>query len=166
MKKLYIFVWLIVLKNVYGQDVHFSQYTEAPLYLNPALATVSYDTRAIAYYRSQWSSIGKSYLTYGISVEQAINHLKLKANHFGIALNIFYDNAGNGLIKNLMPYLGMNYVIKVSNDSKISMGLQFGTSIKTINGSNFTWDNNLTDTNMTLIDPVKMYLLQVSPDLT
>ena len=141
MKKLYIFVWLIVLKNVYGQDVHFSQYTEAPLYLNPALATISYDTRAIAYYRSQWSSIGKSYLTYGISVEQAINHLKLKANHFGIALNIFYDNAGNGLIKNLMPYLGMNYVIKVSNDSKISMGLQFGTSIKTINGSNFTWDN-------------------------
>lgn len=142
MKKNYLLILFTIAKySVFSQDIHFSQYTEAPLYLNPALATVSYDTRAIGYYRSQWGSIAKSYLTYGISVEQAINHLKLKANHFGIALNIFYDNAGNGLIKNLMPYLGANYVMKVADNSKLSLGLQFGTSVRTINSSNFTWDS-------------------------
>lgn len=143
MKKIYFsYLGIIILiSDIQSQDIHFSQYTEAPLYLNPALATVSYDTRAIAYYRSQWTSIEKSYLTYGITLEQAINHLKLKSNHFGIALNIFYDNAGNGLIKNLMPYLGTSYVLKIANDSKLSMGLQFGTSIRTINATNFTWDS-------------------------
>lgn len=142
MKRKLLFAFSTVcMFQLWAQDIHFSQYTEAPLYLNPALATVSYDTRAIAYYRSQWASIAKSYLTYGISFEQAINHLKLKNNHFGIAVNVFYDNAGNGLIKNLMPYLGMNYVMKVASDSKLSLGLQMGTSIKTINSSNFTWDS-------------------------
>ncbi|GAB4208171.1 MAG: hypothetical protein Fur0023_19510 [Bacteroidia bacterium] len=142
MKSIYhIIIGLSIIAEIYAQDIHFSQYTEAPLYLNPALATVSYDTRAIAYYRSQWASVDKSYTTYGITLEQAINHLKLKANHFGIALNIFYDNAGNGLIKNLMPYLGANYVMKVADNSKLSMGLQFGTSVRTINSSNFTWDS-------------------------
>ncbi|MEW6772901.1 MAG: PorP/SprF family type IX secretion system membrane protein [Bacteroidota bacterium] len=143
MKKILKLSWILIgiSLNIYAQDIHFSQYTEAPLYLNPALATVSYDTRAIGYYRSQWSSIGKSYLTYGVTLEQAINHLKLKANHFGIALNIFYDNAGNGLIKNLMPYLGVNYVMKIATNSKLSVGLQAGTSVRTINSSNFTWDS-------------------------
>lgn len=140
-KKHWLLLAFALTLRMFPQDIHFSQYTEAPLYLNPALATVSYDTRAIGYYRSQWSSIGKSYLTYGISLEQAINHLKLKSNHFGISLNIFYDNAGNGLIKNLMPYLGANYVIKVANNGKLSAGLQFGTSVRTINSSNFTWDS-------------------------
>ncbi|GIV27464.1 MAG: hypothetical protein KatS3mg027_1278 [Bacteroidia bacterium] len=141
MKKHYILICLLLTLKIYSQDIHFSQYTEAPLYLNPALATVSYDTRAIGYYRSQWAGIDKSYLTYGISFEQAINHLKLKANHFGIAVNIFYDNAGNGLIKNLIPNLGANYVMKVGDDSKLSLGLQAGVSVKTINSSNFTWDS-------------------------
>ncbi len=141
MKKNYILICVLFVLKIYSQDIHFSQYTEAPLYLNPALATVSYDTRAIGYYRSQWAGINKSYLTYGISFEQAINHLKLKANHFGIALNIFYDNAGNGLIKNLMPYLGMNYVMKTGDNSKLSLGLQTGVSVKTINSANFTWDS-------------------------
>lgn len=140
MKKIYTFIILCLTFIVKAQDVHFSQYTEAPLYLNPALSTVSYDTRAIAYYRSQWAAVNKSYLTYGITVEQAINHLKLKKNHFGVALNIFYDNAGNGLIKNIMPYLGVSYVMKVADNSKLSLGLQSGMSIKTINSSNFTWD--------------------------
>jgi len=147
MKKIFLFTLSTLISIItFGQDIHFSQYTEAPLYLNPALATVSYDTRAIGYYRSQWGSIGKSYLTYGISVEQAINHLKLKTSHFGIALNIFYDNAGNGLIKNLMPYLGTSYVLKIASNSKLSLGLQVGTSIKTINSSNFTWDSQYDNT--------------------
>lgn len=141
MKKQCVYFLCLLSFNLFAQDIHFSQYTEAPLYLNPALATVSYDTRAIAYYRSQWTSIAQSYITYGISFEQAINHLKLKANHFGIAINIFYDNAGNGLVKNLMPNLGANYVIKVGDHSKLSTGVQFGVSIKTINSTNFTWDS-------------------------
>ncbi len=142
MKKIYLlFICTILLDSAFAQDIHFSQYTEAPLYLNPALATVSYDTRAIGYYRSQWASVAKSYMTYGITFEQAINHLKLKANHFGIALNIFQDNAGNGLIKSFMPSLGVNYVMKVADNSKLSLGIQSGMSIKSINSSNFTWDS-------------------------
>ncbi len=143
MKKLKLFFILIATLyiNVSAQDIHFSQYAETPIYLNPALACVSYDTRAIGYYRSQWASVDNSYLTYGISAEQAFKHLKLKSGYFGMSLNIFSDNAGNGLIKNLMPKLGFDYVIRTSASGKFSLGVQIGTIYRTVNSSNFKWDS-------------------------
>lgn len=124
-----------------AQDIHFSQYTEAPVVVNPALITTSYDTRAIANYRTQWGSVAKSYQTYGVTFEQAIRHLKLKKNYVGIALNIFSDKAGDAKLGSLMPNIGINYVTKASKFSKLSGGIQFGMVYRTINVSALRWDS-------------------------
>src|SRR5574343_745575 len=124
-----------------AQDIHFSQYTEAPVVVNPALITTSYDTRAIANYRTQWGSVAKSYQTHGVTFEQAIRHLKLKKNYVGIALNIFSDKAGDAKLGSLMPNIGINYVTKASKFSKLSGGIQFGMVYRTINVSALRWDS-------------------------
>ena len=45
-------------QNIFSQDIHFSQFFEAPLLRNPALAGLfSGDIRLQAVYRNQWQSV-------------------------------------------------------------------------------------------------------------
>src|ERR1043165_3363086 len=53
-----------------AQDIHFSQFFEAPLYRNPALAgVVNADFRVQTVYRSQWNSIANAYKTTSVNAE-------------------------------------------------------------------------------------------------
>ncbi len=131
---------LLASNFINAQDIHFSQYTEAPVVINPALITTSYDTRVIANYRTQWGSVAKAYQTYGITFEQAIKHLKLKKNYIGIALNIYNDRAGDAKLNSLMPNIGINYITKSSKYSKLSGGVQIGMVYRTIDVSGLKWD--------------------------
>ncbi len=65
--------WLI------AQDIHFSQFFEAPLYRNPALAgIVNGDVRVQTVYRSQWNSITNAYKTTSVNAEY-----KMPASGYG-----------------------------------------------------------------------------------
>ncbi len=125
-----------------AQDIHFSQYAETPVNLNPALIGVMYDTRVIANFRSQWGSIGKSYDTYGLTFEQAIGNKKVtKKSYWAVAVNIYRDQAGTAKMTNLSPNLGLSYITYLKNRQfKISGGLQGGLNYRTIDVDNLTWD--------------------------
>lgn len=128
-------------KTGLSQDIHFSQYGETPVVINPALITTSYDTRAIVNYRSQWGSVAKAYTTFGFTFEQAIKHLKLRKNYFGLALSMYRDVAGDAKLGSLLPNLGFNYVTKISQFSKLSGGLQAGVIYRSIDVSKLQWDS-------------------------
>lgn len=115
-------------------------YNEAPVAVNPALIAVSYDTRVIANYRTQWGSVAKAYSTWGVTAEQALHHLKLKKNYFGIGLNLFGDQAGDAKLGSIMPNLGISYVTSVSKFGKLSGGVQAGFVYRTIDVSKLRWD--------------------------
>ena len=142
---LFLFLVLISCKIGYAQDIHFSQYTEAPVALNPASIGVAYDTRAIANYRNQWGTVGKAYSTFGVTFEQAIKHLKLKGNYFGIALNIYSDQAGDAMLASFVPNLGISYVTRISKFAKLSAGIQAGVLYRTIDVSKLRWDEQFTE---------------------
>ena len=59
-----------------AQDIHFSQFNETPVLLNPAMSCTAFDTRIIANYKNQWASVSSPFQTYGISIEKTIKHLK------------------------------------------------------------------------------------------
>ncbi len=132
-----------------GQDVHFSQYVETPVNVNPALIGVMYDTRTILNYRSQWASVagsGKSFDTYGLTFEQAIGNKKVtKRNYWAVGFNIYRDVAGNAKLANLSPNLGLSYLTYLKNRQyKLSLGMQSGLNYRTINMDNLRWDNQFT----------------------
>ena len=79
MKK-YLFVIAIFISSLtFGQDVHFSQLQETPLWLNPANAGfMNGYFRAIANYRNQWATMGNAYQTMAVSVDAST--LKTKTN--------------------------------------------------------------------------------------
>ncbi len=129
---------LIGLKG-YSQDIHFSQYAETPTSINPALAGVTYNTRVIANYKSQWATVANKYLTYGFSFEQAIKHKKLKGNYFAVSAFIFRDVAGDAKVSTLNPNLGFSYIQKINKRMKLSGGAQSGIFYRTIDVNGLRW---------------------------
>ena len=123
-----------------AQDIHFSQYAETPSSINPALAGVTYNTRAMVNYRNQWSSIGGKFQTMGFSFDQTIKHKKLKGNYFAIAANVFKDVAGDSKLSTLNPNLGITYLQRISKKMKLSGGVQSGFFYKSVDGSNLHYD--------------------------
>jgi type IX secretion system PorP/SprF family membrane protein len=122
-----------------AQDIHFSQYAETPTSINPALAGVTYNTRATLNYKSQWSSVANKYLTYGFTFEQAIKHKKLKGNYFAVVANVFKDAAGDAKLNTLNPNLGFTYIQKINKKMKLSGGVQSGFFYRTIDVSSLRW---------------------------
>ena len=56
---------LLCLTPLQSQDIHFSQYWNAPLNLSPALTGVSKeDTRIFGAYKNQWASVPVGYKTF------------------------------------------------------------------------------------------------------
>jgi type IX secretion system PorP/SprF family membrane protein len=124
----------------FAQDIHFSQYAETPSIINPALAGVTYNTRVIANYKNQWSSVGSKYETMGVSFDQTIKHKKLKSSYFAVAVNIFKDVAGDGKLTTTNPNLGISYIQRISKKMKLSGGVQSGFLYRTLDASNFRYD--------------------------
>ena len=144
MKTKYIFIFFVILmllpKLFVAQDIHFSQYTETPSIINPALAGVHYNTRVITNFRTQWGSVATSYQTIGLSFEQTIKAKKIKGSYFAVALNIFRDAAGDAKLNTLNPNLGISYIQKINKQMKVSGGFQGGLLYKTIDINNLRWD--------------------------
>jgi len=140
MKYIAALVTVLTVKASFGQDIHFSQYSEAPVAINPALICATYDSRAILNYRTQWGSVAKAYQTYGATFEQALKHLKLKKSYLAVAVNFFSDKAGDAKLGSLMPNLGLSYSVRASRFAKISGGVQAGVVYRTININNLRWD--------------------------
>lgn len=132
---------IFAVKIFYAQDIHFSQYTEAPVNVNPALVGSSYDTRAIINYRSQWGSVAKSYQTYGITVEQTFKRLKLKKKFIAMGFNMYSDKAGDAKLGTLTPNLALAFHTRASKSSWVTGGIQAGFVYRTINISTLKWDS-------------------------
>lgn len=124
-----------------AQDIHFSQFNETPVIVNPALSCTAYDTRVIANYKSQWASVTSPFTTYGITVEQAIKHLKLNKAYTGASLIILNDKAGDAGLGTLTANLCLNEVVKVGEFSRLSVGLGGGVNYRTINPSKLKWES-------------------------
>ncbi len=103
-----------------GQAVALSQYWSAPLYLNPALAGMSYGPRVSVNYRNQWPELGSGFnggfTTYMVGVDGYIP----KA-HSGIGLLYVGDYTAAGLLaKNTIT---LSYAVQIKLSHKVGMRL-------------------------------------------
>ena len=59
-------VFLVQVQQAYAQGMHFSQYYNAPLLINPANTALmsDHDYRMGANYRSQWTKVPVPYKTF------------------------------------------------------------------------------------------------------
>ena len=149
-------VWILTLilagVAARAQDIHFSQFYEAPLLRNPALAGVfTGDYRVQTIFRDQWNSINNAYRTGSLSGEY--KWPVGKGNDFlTTGMEILYDEAGTAALNTteLMPAL--NYHKSLSNDKPMYLALGFmgGLVSKTLDLSKVTTNSQY---NGTAYDP-------------
>ena len=70
MRKLFIIIQILLVSQLYGQDVEFSQYYANPIYLNPAFAGSEDYTRISLNYKSLLPSSYGSYSNYSASIDK------------------------------------------------------------------------------------------------
>jgi type IX secretion system PorP/SprF family membrane protein len=78
-----------------AQDIHFSQFYQSPLNLNPALTGVmDCNIRLVGNYRNQWAAILKNnaYSTYSFSYDQKFT--AFRKDYFGVGATFWGDRAG------------------------------------------------------------------------
>ena len=138
-----------------AQDIHFSQYNESPLTLNPALTAATVDMRAIINYRNQWKSVTVPYQTYAASFEfkarlmqwvkvdpgQRTGFFTKAKKNLAFGLNFFRDKAGDGAMGTTQANLSMASHIALDDRNSLGVGIQGGIVQRSINFAKIRWDN-------------------------
>jgi len=139
-----IFLLFAISVSVKAQDPHFSQFSHAPLYLNPALTGI-YDGkfRVSNSYRSQWSALGGGYKTLQISVDAPIGKDKLQDHYFGVGFIVCQDKAGEAGFKSTILEGSLSYTTALDESRKhyFALGFQAGLNQFSIDLTNATWDS-------------------------
>lgn len=132
-----LFALLFVTHTVWAQDARFSQYYNAPLTLNPALAGNGIEyIRVSALYRTQWAGMGTPFTTQGLAVDKVVGKV-------GIGANILRNAAGDGGIRNLHFSGNLSYHLHLGNEKNhtLSAGVQVGIINRSFDESKLTYDN-------------------------
>lgn len=145
MKKLYPrFVFALASCAVYAsgnsQDIHFSQFFEAPLYRNPALAgIVNADVRVQAVYRTQWNSIVNAYKTGSLNAEYK-TPVGRADDYLTLGMQLFYDRAGTTdfTSTHVMPALNFHKSISSERNMYLSAGFMAGFVQRRLDRSKIT----------------------------
>ncbi len=116
---------LIASQNAQSQDIHFSQFNEAPLLRNPALAGIfTGDFRVQAVYRTQWQSITVPYQTTSLNGEYKLPVGKTE-DFITIGAQILYDKAGSVAMTSTHILPAVNYHKSLSEQRNMYLSLGF-----------------------------------------
>jgi len=121
------------------QDIHFSQFYNSPLNLNPGLTGGFLgDIRVVGNQRSQWSSVTTPYSTFGLSIDaNTIYNTPLS-----VGLGFYNDKAGDSQFSTLQIAPSIGYTIFIGDSSQtITIGAQPTFTQRSINYDKLKFDN-------------------------
>jgi len=149
-----LIIWIIILTSFavshsYAQDIHFSQYLNSPLNLNPALSGFSNAKyRFILNHRSQWASVTVPYKTYSAAMDMQIWKRKRQSDILGLGLVFNNDEAGDSHFGTTQGALSIAYIkaLNKRNRNLLSFGAQLFFSQRSIDYTKLyfpnQWDGN------------------------
>lgn len=127
---------------VSAQDVHFGQFFNAPLVLNPANAgDVEGDQRLSLIHREQWRSVGAAFRTDAFSYDLPLFRGRMRGRYLGVGLSAFSDKAGSTAFGDTQGSLSLSYAIRGGESSLLAFGLQgtYGQRSAVLDG--MRWDS-------------------------
>jgi type IX secretion system PorP/SprF family membrane protein len=128
LRNILVLLILVPSARISGQDIHFSQFFEAPLLRNPSLAGIfTGDIRVQAVYRNQWSSVTNAYKTTSLNAEYKMPIGK--ANDFITAgLQVLHDEAGtiSWVSNHVLAALNYHKSLSVERNKYLSLGFMGG----------------------------------------
>jgi type IX secretion system PorP/SprF family membrane protein len=134
---------LILLASARAQDLHFSQFFEAPLLRNPSLAGIfTGDVRVQGVYRDQWNSVTNAYRTGSLNAEYKMP-VGQSNDFLTTGVQLLYDKAGTvGLTTtHFLPALNYHKSLSDAKTTYLSLGFMGGMIRKSIDMSKMTTNN-------------------------
>lgn len=127
----------------WGQDIHFSQYYNAPLLVNPANTGFNpdFDYRVGVNYRSQWANIGSPYKTMSAWGDVKVLGNRLETGWLGLGGMMLRDQAGSGSLTSTTGLFSLAYHQMLGYNSLLSGGFAVGYTQKRIDVTKLTFDN-------------------------
>ncbi|HLP13639.1 MAG TPA: type IX secretion system membrane protein PorP/SprF [Flavobacteriales bacterium] len=121
MRKLIVILILLMCKQAHSQDMQFTQYFQAPMYLNPAFAGANVCGRVSSNLRTQWPSISNGYTSQIIAMDHYFSDINM-----GGGLMFTNDVAGTGRLKTTTGSVTGAYNFQVNRTLALRFGLQAG----------------------------------------
>lgn len=152
--------FVAAIKNIQAQDIHFSQFFEAPLLRNPSLAGLfDGDVRLQLVYRDQWKSVTpNSFRTASFNGEYKMP-VSGGDDFFTIGGQILLDKAGSAVqsTTHLLPVVNYHKSLSTQRTSYLSLGFMGGWVQKRIDYSKITTNNQYYDENWNAAAPTGEY---------
>lgn len=138
-----IVLLLIIVTNVKGQGLHFSQYFNAPMLVNPANTGFNpdYDYRIGGNYRNQWASVGNPFRTMSVWGDTKLFTNRFENGWVGAGASLYSDKAGSGNLVSTNAYASLAYHQMLGYNSLLSGGFSVGLVTKRIDISKLSFDN-------------------------
>lgn len=140
-KQLVLFLGLVIGSTSIGQvDKHFSMFSEAPMFLNPAAAGFhNGHLQLFTNFRQQWmTASNQPYQTISGAADWRMFD---RGNGFlGTGVQFFNDVAGSSVYTVNTLSVPINYAIQISEENHLAIGLQPGWYNRTMNTAALTWD--------------------------
>lgn len=142
MKKIGIILFSFLPILGFGQLFHFSQFDNAPIFINPA-NTGFYEGkyRLSTVYKSQWGSISSPYRTIFVAFDARIPVDGNNNNAIGVGANIISDKAGTTQLGLTNYNASVSYMMRLGEAQGISAGLSVGYLQQAINLDGMKWDS-------------------------
>jgi len=132
---------LITSSSTYAQDAQFSQFYNAPLYLNPAFTGTSHGSRAILNYRNQWPGASKPFVSYAASFD----HYFANYNS-GVGVMVMQNKAATSKLKSTELSALYSYHIDLNDQWVFIPGIQATFVQRNIDYSSVTFPDQLNST--------------------
>lgn len=144
-KRLHKLVCVILILSystfVYSQnEIHYSQFYNATLNLNPGLTGIfNGDKRISGNYRSQWASVPVDYTTVSLNYDQKVYSKKNDKIFFGAGANFNFDQAGDGKFGMLNLNVLGSFTYMVNEHFFLTPGIGVGFGQRSINSKNLNF---------------------------
>ena len=145
---LIIFLGLLV-SEVHAQDPQFSQYYNAPLYLNPGFTGSTPHHRFVFNHRNQWPGLPQSFSTFAASYDVYVDEL---SSGFGVLATT--DRMGSAGWRTTNIGLLYSFKVRLTDNLVFSPGLNFGYGV-----------NGLDRTKLVLGDGLEFDGISLDPEL-
>lgn len=143
-KIFFIAIFSIVIQISFSQDLHFSQYFNAPLLTNPANTGFAPDAdyRLGINYRNQWAGIlNNPYKTMSAWGDAQLFNNRFENGWLGVGAVILKDVAGSGNLSSNKIYGSVAYHQLLGYKSLLSGGFGIGAVNKKIDVTKLTFDD-------------------------
>ncbi len=130
-------------ERLLAQDLHFSQFFEAPLLRNPSLAGLyEGDIRVQGVYRNQWNSISFPYQTGSFNADYKFPVGKGE-DFMSVGLQLLFDRAGTVALTttHLLPAVNFHKSLSASRNTYLSLGFMGGPVTRRLDRSRVTTNN-------------------------